>query len=175
MQDTATLSTTPTPAGEAALDPFHPLGCAKRLVNKPLRNFEGSDQFLRVLQVGLWAVPSLSLSLSPPLCFLLSLLCLLRRTASFAAEVSVLQVGGLGGWSPSLFVLSLVGTEQVGGSDQCGCVVGAGGGWLCQVLRWGVGKGYGNVAALCWLWILFLVIMHVSALAYAVRPVNVED
>jgi hypothetical protein len=45
------VSTQPTPAGEAGLDPFHPLGGVKRLRNKPLRGFEGSDQFLRLLQV----------------------------------------------------------------------------------------------------------------------------
>lgn len=42
--------TTPTPAGEAAIDAFHPLGPAKRLRAKPLAEFEGNDSFLRVLQ-----------------------------------------------------------------------------------------------------------------------------
>ena len=40
----------PTPAGDTTLDPFHPLGEVKRLSNKPLTNFEDSDQFLKLLQ-----------------------------------------------------------------------------------------------------------------------------
>ena len=33
--------TTPTAAGETAIDPFHPLARVKRLAGKPLERFEG--------------------------------------------------------------------------------------------------------------------------------------
>lgn len=46
------MTTTPTPAGETTLDPFHPLGAVKRLREKQLREMDGTDQFLRILQVG---------------------------------------------------------------------------------------------------------------------------
>ena len=42
--------TKPTAAGEAAINPFHPLGPVKRLAAKPLRQFEGTDHFIRLLQ-----------------------------------------------------------------------------------------------------------------------------
>eukprot|EP00887_Chlorella_sp_A99_P000019 scaffold16.g19.t1 len=48
--DAAVLSTAPTAEGESALGPFHPLGVAKRLQNKPLRRFDDSDQYLKVAQ-----------------------------------------------------------------------------------------------------------------------------
>ncbi|KFM24955.1 Transcription elongation factor spt6 [Auxenochlorella protothecoides] len=43
-----TLSTFPTPAGEGALEPTHPLALAKRLRGKPLASFAGSDLYARV-------------------------------------------------------------------------------------------------------------------------------
>jgi transcription elongation factor SPT6 len=46
----ALLSTSPTPAGEATLDPFHPLGIAKHLTSKRVTTLEGSDTWLRVLE-----------------------------------------------------------------------------------------------------------------------------
>ena len=50
LQETAAVWTKPTAAGEAAINPFHPLGPVKRLAAKPLRMFEGTDHFLRLLQ-----------------------------------------------------------------------------------------------------------------------------
>ena len=50
LQRRALVSTEPTAAGESGLDPFHPLGAVKRLHRKPLEEFEGSDQFLRLMQ-----------------------------------------------------------------------------------------------------------------------------
>ena len=50
LQRRALVTTEPTAAGEAGLDPFHPLGAVKRLHRKPLHEFEGSDQFLRLVQ-----------------------------------------------------------------------------------------------------------------------------
>jgi hypothetical protein len=50
LQETAAIWTKPTAAGEAAINPFHPLGPVKRLAAKPLRVFEGTDHFLRLLQ-----------------------------------------------------------------------------------------------------------------------------
>ncbi|GAB4816099.1 hypothetical protein N2152v2_003145 [Parachlorella kessleri] len=47
------VTTEPTPAGETALDPFHPLGPVKRLRHKLLRAFEGTDLFLRAEKEGL--------------------------------------------------------------------------------------------------------------------------
>ncbi|PRW45415.1 transcription elongation factor SPT6 isoform A [Chlorella sorokiniana] len=49
-QDNAAVWTAPTAAGETAIDPFHPLARVKRLGGKPLYSFEGSDDFLRLLQ-----------------------------------------------------------------------------------------------------------------------------
>ncbi|PSC69358.1 transcription elongation factor SPT6 [Micractinium conductrix] len=49
-EEHACLWTKPTSAGDAALDPFHPLGASKRLVGRPIRHFEGTDLFLRILQ-----------------------------------------------------------------------------------------------------------------------------
>lgn len=46
----AVVWTSPTPTGEAAIDPFHPLGPVKRLRAKPLKEFEGNDHFMRLLQ-----------------------------------------------------------------------------------------------------------------------------
>ena len=66
-QEFASVTTEPTPAGEAALDPFHPLGPVKRLRHKLLRAFEGTDQFLRVLQVRLAA-----LCLALPACLVIT-------------------------------------------------------------------------------------------------------
>lgn len=40
-QDNAAVWTTPTAAGETAIDPFHPLARVKRLAAKPLERFEG--------------------------------------------------------------------------------------------------------------------------------------
>ena len=42
------MSTNPTESGETALDPFHRFGIVKRLRNKPLKSFEGSDMWLRL-------------------------------------------------------------------------------------------------------------------------------
>jgi hypothetical protein len=42
------VSTNPTESGESALDPFHRYGIVKRLRNKPLKGFEGSDMWLRL-------------------------------------------------------------------------------------------------------------------------------
>lgn len=44
-----TVSTRPTPAGNDVLDPFHPYGITKHLVDKPVSTFEGSDLWLRIL------------------------------------------------------------------------------------------------------------------------------
>ena len=46
----ATVSTAPTPRGDLSerLDPFHPYGRVRRLGDKPLRDCEGSDLFLRI-------------------------------------------------------------------------------------------------------------------------------
>ncbi len=48
--DKGTLDTTPTADGEASLDPFSPLGPAKRLRGKPLRRLRerGGDLFLKI-------------------------------------------------------------------------------------------------------------------------------
>ena len=40
----------PTPQGEQLLDPFHPCGRVKRLRDKPVQSFAGSDTFLRIAQ-----------------------------------------------------------------------------------------------------------------------------
>lgn len=45
----AVITTNPTSAGESTLSPFHPLGLVKRLSNKPLSSFDGTDVFLRIL------------------------------------------------------------------------------------------------------------------------------
>ncbi|WIA22113.1 hypothetical protein OEZ85_004454 [Tetradesmus obliquus] len=45
----ALLSTTPTAAGEEALDPFHPYAITKRLADKKVSSLEGSDTWLRIL------------------------------------------------------------------------------------------------------------------------------
>jgi hypothetical protein len=45
----ALLSTSPTAAGEEALDPFHPCGITKHLVGKKVSTLEGSDTWLRIL------------------------------------------------------------------------------------------------------------------------------
>jgi len=44
----AVVNTWPTPLGAETLDAYHPLGCVKRLVNKPLSAFAGSDHFVRM-------------------------------------------------------------------------------------------------------------------------------
>ena len=44
----AVVNTWPTALGAETLDAYHPLGCVKRLVNKPLHAFAGSDQFVRM-------------------------------------------------------------------------------------------------------------------------------
>jgi transcription elongation factor SPT6 len=59
----AVVSTDPTPAGDAALGPFHPLGPAKRLRAKPLRRFEGTDLFLRVLAAEAGGLVTVSLAI----------------------------------------------------------------------------------------------------------------
>ena len=40
----------PTPQGEQLLDPFHPCGRVKRLRDKPVQSFAGTDTFLRIAQ-----------------------------------------------------------------------------------------------------------------------------
>lgn len=40
-QENAAVWTTPTAAGETAIDPFHPLARVKRLAGKPLLRFDG--------------------------------------------------------------------------------------------------------------------------------------
>lgn len=40
----------PTPQGEQLLDPFHLCGRVKRLKEKPVQSFAGSDTFLRIAQ-----------------------------------------------------------------------------------------------------------------------------
>jgi hypothetical protein len=45
----AVLNTSPTKAGEDTLDPFHPLGITKHLVDKPVRSLESQDTWLRIL------------------------------------------------------------------------------------------------------------------------------
>lgn len=42
------LTTSPTPAGEDTLDPFHPYGIAKYLVEKKVSSMEGTDTWLRI-------------------------------------------------------------------------------------------------------------------------------
>jgi hypothetical protein len=44
----ARISTEPTQLGAGVLDPFHPYGIAKRLKNKPIDHFAGTDTWLRV-------------------------------------------------------------------------------------------------------------------------------
>jgi transcription elongation factor SPT6 len=44
------LGTDPTLQGEQTLDPFHPYGQVKRLRDKPVEEFVGTDQFLRLVQ-----------------------------------------------------------------------------------------------------------------------------
>ena len=44
----AVVNTWPTAAGADALGSCHPLGAVKRLVNKPLERFDGTDAFLRI-------------------------------------------------------------------------------------------------------------------------------
>jgi hypothetical protein len=44
----AKISTEPTQLGAGVLDPFHPYGIAKRLRNKPIDHFAGTDTWLRV-------------------------------------------------------------------------------------------------------------------------------
>ena len=44
----AVVNTWPTALGAETLDAYHPLGCVKRLVDKPVTAFGGSDQFVRM-------------------------------------------------------------------------------------------------------------------------------
>ncbi len=44
------LCAEPTPQGEQLLDPFHLCGRVKRLRDKPVQSFAGSDTFLRIAQ-----------------------------------------------------------------------------------------------------------------------------
>ncbi|BDA45673.1 Transcription elongation factor SPT6 [Coccomyxa sp. Obi] len=46
----AVISTEPTAQGESILDAFHPYGKVKRLRRKPVNEFDGDDDFLRILQ-----------------------------------------------------------------------------------------------------------------------------
>lgn len=79
------LWTAPTPAGEAALDPFHPLAPVKRLGAKPLEEFEGSDDFLRLLQAEKEGLVSASVG------WLVGCLWLPRRGRSGCVCVGVLR------------------------------------------------------------------------------------
>lgn len=42
------LNTNPTPSGEDTLDPFHPYGITKHLVDKKVQTLENHDTWLRV-------------------------------------------------------------------------------------------------------------------------------
>ncbi len=44
------LCAEPTPQGEQLLDPFHICGRVKRIRDKPVQSFAGSDTFLRIAQ-----------------------------------------------------------------------------------------------------------------------------
>lgn len=62
----AVVSTSPTPAGETALDPFHLLGVTKRLRRKTLKSFEGTDLFLRVVQAERAGLIKVSMGVEEP-------------------------------------------------------------------------------------------------------------
>ncbi|KAK9852135.1 hypothetical protein WJX84_004569 [Apatococcus fuscideae] len=50
FMEKAVVTTEPTEAGEATLDPWHTLGKVKRLEKKPLPSFENTDKFLYIVR-----------------------------------------------------------------------------------------------------------------------------
>ena len=48
-KDMAVVSTEPTETGEIELDPFHVHGAVKRIVRKPIKLIELTDQFLHMI------------------------------------------------------------------------------------------------------------------------------
>ena len=56
----------PTPQGEQLLDPFHLCGRVKRLRDKPMQSFAGSDTFLRIAQAEKEGLIEVRIDVSPP-------------------------------------------------------------------------------------------------------------
>lgn len=55
----------PTPQGEQLLDPFHLCGRVKRLRDKPVQSFAGSDTFLRIAQAEKEGLIEVRIDVSP--------------------------------------------------------------------------------------------------------------
>lgn len=57
----------PTPQGEQLLDPLHICGCVKRIRDKPVQSFTGSDTFLRIAQAEKEGLIEVRIAVSPQL------------------------------------------------------------------------------------------------------------